>query len=176
MLEAVDNLFFSASLLLREHFLINFVIIFLSEGLIILVVVFSLVYVFRLSGWHNVVKLAFSLIVAVALSFLVGIVVNRPRPDFDSQLFRNLVFRLDPYSFPSKHATAAAAVAYQVYSLNKKVGYVLIMAAFLVGLGRILIGVHFLTDVVFGLLIGFLISLLISRLTKPNLIRPIDKD
>jgi len=59
----------------------------------------------------------------------------------------------DP-SFPSDHATAAFAVAFAVFFLAKRVGVGFLVAATLVALSRVFIGLHYPSDVVAGVLIG----------------------
>ena len=63
------------------------------------------------------------------------------------------------YSFPSGHTVSAMAVAFTVLSQHKKLGLVTIILAFLMGLSRLYVGVHFPTDVYGGIIVAALISL-----------------
>lgn len=58
-------------------------------------------------------------------------------------------------SFPSNHATNAMAAAVIVYCLmSRRWGSALLISAFMVGLSRIYVGVHYPMDVLGGFLLG----------------------
>jgi undecaprenyl-diphosphatase len=92
----------------------------------------------------------------------------------------------DP-SFPSDHAGAAFAIAFAVLFVSRRAGWWFLGAAALVGLSRVLVGLHYPGDVLAGAAVGFtaawlvhrfarrpLLSLIgqVSRLTDP-LVRPL---
>ncbi len=84
-----------------------------------------------------------------------------------------LVFGFDPLiklsdlsSFPSGHATFYFALALSVFHFSKKRGWIYIFSAILIGLARIFVGVHFLSDIIAGFAFGaiaYLISWLVFR-------------
>ncbi len=63
-------------------------------------------------------------------------------------------------SFPSDHAMMAAVLAVVWVGMGGAWPALAIAAALLVGLGRILVGVHYVSDIVVGLATGVLASLL----------------
>ncbi|MFP4038735.1 MAG: phosphatase PAP2 family protein [Candidatus Nanohaloarchaea archaeon] len=65
------------------------------------------------------------------------------------------------YSFPSGHAATAFMVAAVLGWRYRSLRYWFISVASLVAIGRVVIGVHFIQDVVAGALIGFLIGSLV---------------
>lgn len=73
------------------------------------------------------------------------------------------------FGFPSGHAMNATSVwGLLAASLKKKIApMVAILAIFLIGISRIYLGVHFLSDVLAGWLLGSLLLLLYIRLEKP---------
>lgn len=76
------------------------------------------------------------------------------------------VFSLFPesgFSFPSGHATFFMALAFAIYFSHKKAGYVFMFLALLIGLMRIVGGVHFPIDILGGFVVGFLTSYIIYR-------------
>lgn len=84
----------------------------------------------------------------------IRFIYYRPRPD--------LVLSIDTLietpalsSFPSGHATVFFALGTAVWFLNKKWGLFLIIAAALISIARIFVGVHWPLDIVAGALIGF---------------------
>ncbi len=66
-------------------------------------------------------------------------------------------------SFPSGHATLFSALAVAIYVVHKKVGYVFMFFALIIGLSRIVAGVHFPVDILAGFAIGTAISFTINK-------------
>jgi len=62
----------------------------------------------------------------------------------------------DKYSFPSGHSITAFAVATSLGLFYPQLLAVLLTAAFLIAASRIILGMHFLTDIVVGALMGAL--------------------
>lgn len=67
-------------------------------------------------------------------------------------------------SFPSSHAALAFALAASIWLHNKKLGWLFIAAATAVSLGRLLAGVHYILDIIFGAWIGTIVASVISKL------------
>ncbi len=57
-------------------------------------------------------------------------------------------------SFPSGHAALSAALATVGYIYNKRFGVILYICALLVGISRVVAGVHFPFDIVVGYMLG----------------------
>lgn len=72
------------------------------------------------------------------------------------------LFHESGFAFPSGHATTAAALAFAIFFINKRVGYVFMIGAFLVGFARIAAGVHFPVDIIGGYALGFLVAFLLK--------------
>jgi undecaprenyl-diphosphatase len=66
-------------------------------------------------------------------------------------------------SFPSEHTSLAFALATGIRKLGRKIFYLYLIFAFLVGLGRLLSNVHYYTDIVTGAIIGIGSVLLLER-------------
>ena len=98
--------------------------------------------------------------IAYGVNLIIGHIYFRPRPF----VFHNVVQLISKSSaeksFPSGHATAAFALAFSVYFINKKWGVVLLIMALLVSFGRILVGVHYPLDVLGGAFLGLVFSYL----------------
>ena len=103
---------------------------------------------------------ALTLIIAILITamvvFLVKLVVRRKRPEGEwGKFYRST----DPHSFPSGHAVRATMLAVIMLGLGPWwVGVVLLAWAPLVGLARVAMGLHYLSDVLAGILIGFVIG------------------
>ncbi len=86
--------------------------------------------------------------------------IRRIRPFNTYQEIENMVLPPDEFSFPSGHTSAAFLVAMIVCHFFPSLCVVLFVYAFLVGLSRIYIGVHYPSDILAGALFGSVIGLL----------------
>ena len=90
---------------------------------------------------------------ATAVSTAIKYLVRRPRPQ---ELTRFYVVRFDRYSFPSGHAARMAAIAVLVGHFEPRLAPIGYPLALTVALCRVVVGVHYPSDVLAGLLIGLL--------------------
>jgi undecaprenyl-diphosphatase len=65
------------------------------------------------------------------------------------------------FSFPSGHATFFMALGFGIFFSHKKAGYVFIFFALLIGIARIIAGVHFPVDILSGFILGAIIAYLV---------------
>ena len=115
--------------------------------------------------WKEILFVSLSIIIAWISSILLKIVFLVPRPFIE---FPNIVplFKETDFSFPSGHATFFMAVAVAIFLYHKKMGYLFLLFAILIGVARVIAGVHFPADILGGYLIGFIISYLLIKLSK----------
>lgn len=131
----------------------------------------------RWSSWRPVVYAAAVVGVAPAVSASTKRLVDRPRPPAAEALEHPL----DP-SFPSGHATASAALAtglallalVALRSAWARVAAVAAAGAFalVVGLTRIYLGAHWVTDVLAGWCTGAAVALALAAAVRPWLRPP----
>ena len=76
----------------------------------------------------------------------------------------------DP-SFPSDHASAAFAIAFAILLFDQVVGSIFLAAAVVVGVGRIVVGAHYPSDVLAGMLVGLGSALFVVRAGRPTVLR-----
>ena len=78
-----------------------------------------------------------------------------------------LVKKPTDFSFPSGHTAISFAVSgILVRYLDKKYGITAIVFAVLIAFSRLYVGVHFLSDVIVGMIIGLLSSFIVSKVDK----------
>lgn len=89
---------------------------------------------------------------------LVKLLVKRKRPEGDwGGIYRNT----DPHSFPSGHAARAFLIAAIGSALAPPwLALLLWLWAPLVALARVAMGVHYLSDIVAGMILGIIVALL----------------
>ena len=95
---------------------------------------------------------------AAALGLLVNQVIShlwaRPRPyEAHHDIVPLLARSADP-SFPSDHATAALAIAFGVFFVSRRAGWLFLGFAVLVSASRVLAGMHHPTDVLASLVVA----------------------
>jgi undecaprenyl-diphosphatase len=136
-----------------------------SEALFVatLVLVFLVANGRRLRPWRRAALAAvLSAGVALAIAKLLSELIDRSRPFVvhpgGVHLFSG--HAADP-GFPSDHATGAFAVAMAIYLRDRRWGSVALVAATLLAIGRVAIGVHFPSDVLAGAVLGCGVAMLL---------------
>lgn len=101
-------------------------------------------------------------LIAMIVATTTGHFFGRIRPYLvDTSIHALIPPPLTMYSFPSGHtATAFAAAVVLVYG-NPSIGMLALLAAALIGFGRMATGVHYPTDVIAGALIGSLVGIIV---------------
>lgn len=105
------------------------------------------------------------IIIVPALTFIIISVfrryVNRPRP-YTTLKFEPLL----PYkenkgkSFPSRHTVCAFIIAYTLFYISPFLGVIACILALFVGVSRVLSGMHYISDVVVGILASSLAAVI----------------
>jgi membrane-associated phospholipid phosphatase len=95
-----------------------------------------------------------ALLVNQVLSHLWG----RDRPFADHPGVHLLIGHGADGSFPSDHAAAAFAIAAVLFVFHRRLGVLALVAAALMGLARIYVGVHYPADVLVGALVGIAVA------------------
>jgi hypothetical protein len=78
----------------------------------------------------------------------------------------------DP-SFPSDHATAAFAIAFGILFVAYRAGLVFLLWATLIALSRVLVGVHYPSDVLASLAVGIGAGYLSARVLMGPVLEPL---
>lgn len=162
-IETTINLFLSS---IRNSTIVGVFFDITLFGEVFVVVFFAVLaslFLWRKRLKKEIVALWIALIGGSATTYLLKIIIDRPRP-IDAVILE------DSASFPSGHATIAVAFygffAYLLFNNIKNIhtsqkyrasiilaGAVLI---FLIGFSRLYLGVHYLSDVLAGYLVGLL--------------------
>jgi undecaprenyl-diphosphatase len=125
-----------------------------------------LLFVFPSSRADLAPKTAVSIFIVSAAAYLIKRIVRRDRP-----IDHRLVEEKD-HSFPSAHAATSAAM-YGTIALNLgqlvpsavlPMTLLAVLLSFMIGFSRVYLGIHFLTDVIGGWLLGTGVAGLVTLL------------
>jgi undecaprenyl-diphosphatase len=111
------------------------------------------------SFWKKWSVVLFGGILVLALIVMsLKFMIRRRRPEGEwGSIYRNT----DPHSFPSGHAARAFLIAIIATGLGPAwAGIILWIWAPLVALARVAMGVHYVSDIVAGMLVGILVAVL----------------
>ena len=111
--------------------------------------------------WKEIVSVFFTGLLAWILATALKYVVGAYRPAGLLPLLEKT-----DYSFPSGHATFFTALAFAVFFYHKKLGYFLMALAILIGIARIMAGVHFPIDILAGIAIGMFVAYMVKYLIR----------
>jgi len=132
-------------------------ILFLGDKSPFLVALIFLVFVWKFTSDKKgaILNAAVSTILARGVfTELIRYFYHRPRP-FSVMNVTQLIYEKN-WSFPSGHATFFFALATAVYFYNKKWGAFFFIAAIVMGIARIMGGVHYPLDILGGAVIGII--------------------
>ena len=145
---------------------INFFEYFTAFAGIVGLIVFSLI-IFRIDKKY-VIWFILTFIVTVVFNLLLKYIISRPRP-FEAYDFIMNLGNEDGFSMPSSHSAVAGVIAVFIcylsykHSSSKAVKILTTIAmslyAGLIALSRMVLGVHYLTDVIIGLFVGVIIAI-----------------
>ena len=144
--------------------------------IIIIAIILSLLFLFK---WKekNIAKLIpCSLLLVTIVNNTLKVIFQRERP------LGHRLIEITGYSFPSGHAMASMAfyglLIYIIYHkvLNKSLRNILIsiniIIILLIGISRVYLGVHYLSDIIVGYSISIIYLLLLSKILKKFKIFP----
>ena len=110
----------------------------------------------RMRVRHAAVSAGLAFLLGLSFNQIILLFVHRVRP-YDAGVTHLIIARSGDWSFPSDHATAAAAIvaAFGMKGLHGRASALAVLAL-LVCLSRVYVGTHYVTDVLGGAAIGIL--------------------
>lgn len=142
----------------------------LSSSIIIFFLLTSL-FLWKERKRRWILPLWAALALSVAVSFVLKILVKKPRP-FQAGLVSILPILVESshsiwnFSFPSFHAMLVFCAIPILSKQFRKFKYVWVAFAVLIAFSRVYFGLHFMSDVVVGGLIGYVLGMIVVRLEK----------
>lgn len=151
------------------HFLnMNLIIIFCATYLIFIAAAYAFYHVItKKERKHHIRHIAIifgSAVLAWVVAHFMKNAIAHPRPEVLNTLIAP--DQNDMFSFPSGHATFMFALAFAMYSFDKHAGKILFVLALLVGIARVLAGVHFWYDILGGFIVAWAVAAAVSYVLK----------
>jgi len=126
----------------------------------------GLLLLFKQSWRQAGIYTLIAVLVAGIMQYLLKEWFAHPRPVVDPA---SLLIKMPPsYSFPSGHTLISFGAAATLYIFNPRIGFPMLIIALLVGISRVYLGVHFVSDVIFGAFLGIGIAYGLNRFKHWN--------
>ena len=108
---------------------------------------------FRRDGLRTWLAAGLGALLAIGLSAGIGALWDRPRP-FVARHFVPLIAHGNDASFPSDHLAVLGAVALCLWFVSRHLAVMVGISALVVAFARVFVGVHYVTDVAGGFILG----------------------
>ena len=120
-------------------------------------------------------RIFLAMLIAMSLAGVTGNVIKRtiprPRPSVHTDMrWGGPRFSSKYHSFPSGHVDASTAFFCTLFLANRRIGLACFLIPILIGLSRMYLGAHYLSDVVCAAILGALCALLVTHFC----LRPIE--
>lgn len=109
------------------------------------------------NDWKRIFYIPFATGFAWCISKILKVIIHTNRP-IDAIQNARALFSETGYAFPSAHAMTISALTFAVFYVNKRLGYFFMVLSILVGVSRVVAGVHFPIDIIGGYVFGFLVA------------------
>ncbi|MAG12423.1 hypothetical protein CL630_01260 [bacterium] len=161
-----ESLFLFLNNLAGKFPIFDTLVIFSAEYLLFWLIAGATVFLLlkKENSLKRILILFISISVAWGISQIINTLYPSPRPFLILDGI-NLLFEHGGYdSFPSGNTTIAFALAAGLFYYNKPVAWLFVLGALLVGISRIIAGVHWPFDILGGLILGGIVSAAIYSL------------
>lgn len=114
-----------------------------------------------------VVMLCLAVVAALLIVNIFDVLTPRARPFVTHNDIVAVNVLVDPTSFPSLHVAMTFAFSAMLLLLNRRtLGWISFAVAILIGLSRVVTGVHYPTDIIGGMIVGFVAAAIVCREAK----------
>ncbi|MCK5286111.1 MAG: phosphatase PAP2 family protein [Candidatus Pacebacteria bacterium] len=112
---------------------------------------------------NQFLKIIFCSVIIWGISWVTKQLYFSPRPFLELSNVKLLFEHGFNNSMPSGHTVLATSLAMTTYLYNKKAGVAFLLCSVLVGLSRIVVGIHWPLDILIGLLLGVTGILILNK-------------
>ncbi len=136
-------------------------------GLYLLILVSGLSFFFA-DASYEILGLVVRALLALATSAFIGVIIRRHRPEIVHTSFTPLIrlFSFEYWkSFPSDHAVLATIITIATLPFANDLGALLLLGLWLyVLISRVYVGVHYMSDVIGGAMVGLIVQLVLGTI------------
>ncbi len=137
--------------------------IFIATTFGILVLIFTFIFFVYKKDVRALFLVFGTTATAWIVTKILKTIFHMPRPFINLTDMHAFIMSGGYDSFPSNHATVFTALAVATFFFYKRFGFLLMFFALLIGLSRVVVGVHFPTDILAGFLVGFGVAYFVHR-------------
>ena len=117
----------------------------------------------RVTIAQGLLTVAFPVLVATIISEIFSKIWDRQRPFAANPEIKLLFPHASDGGFPSHHMVFTVALGVCVLTFHRNIGGVILALAIISGIFRVIAGIHYPSDVIFGILLGILIPVLFRK-------------
>ena len=116
-------------------------------------------------------KEAIMVLLAIALASILGEgiikhIVKRKRPFIKNNIIKLMISQPGTYSFPSGHTASSFAAATVFIRTDMRPTYLIVVIAILISFSRLYLRVHYLSDVIGGIILGVFSGTIVVMIFK----------
>jgi len=145
-----------------------------ETGTMIILFAITSLFLFKEKKKEWILPLWITAAASAIITFIIKILIQRPRPFQEgviyavplAQTLLGSTITLWNFSFPSFQATLAFCALPILDKEFKKLKYAWIAIALIISLSRVYFGVHYMSDVIFGAIIGYIIGLGVVKIKE----------
>lgn len=175
MIDTIDNAIYETIIKIMNSNITAIMIFISFLGSAITLITLALASIFLVKDKKYSKLIMLNLALSFILNRILKLIIARPRPPRLRLVIEN------GYSFPSGHSMVSFAFyGFLIYLINKnlknkKIKYPLIillsLLILLIGISRIYLGVHYVTDVLGGYIIGLIYLIVFIKILKKKKIK-----
>ena len=158
--------FFFYNLAHQSAFFDQVIIFFAVYFPYIVILLAGIFLIFYRKSWKEFFVVFVSSGLALLIATILKNLIHTERPFIALQNVQSL-FTENNFAFPSGHTTFFFALAFSLFFRSKKAGYWFMLFALLIGLTRIVAGVHFPIDILGGFVLGAATPFFLRFFEKP---------
>jgi membrane-associated phospholipid phosphatase len=164
---------------LHKSLFFDYLVYFFANVLPFAMIIFAVIYVVFYNTEKSILAkkpeplgllkglwLCFFVVFSWGASLLLKMIFGGDRPFVSVPQIMPLFSVITNGSFPSGHSFVLAALSTFIFFKSKKLGYIFLSLTLLVGLARVVAGVHFVIDIIAGYILGAIFAFLVQKFVK----------
>lgn len=144
----------------------NQIIIFCAEYLVFITIAYVIFLGLKennkVSGLKKVAFIFLTALISWFIAHILKDVFKIPRPETTIRL----ITADGLYGFPSGHSSFMFSIFFSMFFFYRKESYMILLFAILTGVGRVLSGVHSISDIIGGAILGGLVAVIFIQIYK----------